>query len=217
MRCVFLDLDGTLTNAASGILNCVDYALDRMGRATLDHSTDQSWIIGPPLWDTFRTLGVPEGQLDHAVALYRERYSVTGYLENSLYDGILDQLQILKEADYSMCLATSKALSYAVKITDHFGIAPYLIDQFGSQADGTHSDKTSLIAHGLAQLGITADQAIMIGDRKYDVDGAKANSMKCLGAVYGFGSVDELTAAGADDLIMTPNDFAAKVMQNFPI
>ena len=217
MKYVFLDLDGTLTDAGVGILNSVDYALGRMERPLLDRTKDQSWIIGPPLWDTFRTLGIPEDQLDHAVALYRERYSVEGYLENKLYDGILDQLKLLDEAGYIMCLATSKALSYATKITDHFGITPYLADQFGSQADGTHADKPSLIAHGVSTMGAEADHAIMVGDRKYDIEGAKANGIKSVGVLYGYGGLEELTEAGADDLIQTPNDFAPVIMRNLPL
>ena len=124
MTVVFLDLDGTLTDAGPGILNCVSYALEKMQMPPFEGNG--SWIVGPPLWDTFKRLGVARENLDHAVALYRERYIDIGWSENSLYDGVLEQLSALKDEGYTLCIATSKAHSYAKKITTHFGISQYM-------------------------------------------------------------------------------------------
>jgi phosphoglycolate phosphatase len=215
MRAVFLDLDGTLTDSGEGILKSVDYALGKLDLPALSGDTD--WIIGPPLWDSFTRLGVPEGDLEQAVALYRERYTKVGYLENKLYDGILQQLSDLHEAGYLMYLATAKPMSYAAKITAHFSISNYLTDQFGSEEDGTRSDKTSLLAHALSVAKSIPEQAIMIGDRHYDVIGAKANGILALGAAYGYGGMAELRGAGADGLIETPHRLAATVREYLPM
>jgi phosphoglycolate phosphatase len=214
MRAVFLDLDGMLTDSGEGIVKSVDYALGKLDLPAL--SGDTNWIIGPPLWDSFSQLGVPEDELEHAVAFYRERYSKTGYLENRLYDGILQQLSDLRDAGYLMYLATAKPMSYAAKITAYFGISNYLTDQFGSEEDGTRSDKTSLLAHALSVAKSTPAQAIMIGDRHYDVVGAKANGIQALGAAYGYGGLTELRGAGADGLIETPHKLAATVREYLP-
>ncbi|NCV30189.1 MAG: HAD family hydrolase, partial [Rhodobacteraceae bacterium] len=110
-KVIFLDLDGTLTDAGPGIKNCFNYALERMGLPEI--RTNNDWIVGPPLWDSFAKVGVADDQLDQAVDLYRERYRDIGYLENALYDGVLDQLSRLKERSFALCLATSKAAEYA--------------------------------------------------------------------------------------------------------
>ena len=214
MRAVFFDLDGTLTDSGEGIVKSVDYALQKMSLPTL--SGDSSWVIGPPLWDSFVKLGVARANLNQAITLYRERYTVIGYLESRLYDGILAQLAQLQQNGYKLCLATSKPHVTARKITSHFAISPYLSHQFGSEQDGTRSDKTSLLKHALAEVGVSAADAIMIGDRSHDAVGAHANGLKVLGAVYGFGTVGELQQTGVDGLIETPHDLAAGVIQHLP-
>ena len=214
MKVVFLDLDGTLTDVGKGILNCVSYALDKMDLPPFEG--EGAWMIGPPLWDSFRTLGVPEQDLDRAVFLYRERYEVSGWLENGLYDGILEQLAELKDAGYRLCLATAKPLYAASKITAHYGIAQYLTQEFGSHDDGGLSDKTSLIAHGMATLKVKASDCIMVGDRKYDIIGARNNGLKAVGTLYGYGSLQELTEAGAEEIITHPSDLARSIKKHLP-
>lgn len=214
MSVVFLDLDGTLTDSGPGIINSVDYALKKMKLPPL--TEDTSWLVGPPLWGSFEKLGVKKQDLDKAVAFYRERYADIGWSENSLYPGILDQLSTLRRAGYTLCLATSKAHSYARKITAHFGISEYLSYEFGSELDGTRSDKTSLLAHGLKTTGAEADHAIMVGDRHYDAVGAKANGIKVIGAEYGYGSEEELSKAAVDTIIFSPTDLAEAVIRILP-
>jgi len=214
MRTVFLDLDGTLTDSGPGIVNSVDFALKKMGLPPL--TGDTSWLVGPPLWGSFEKLGVKKQELDRAVAFYRERYADIGWSENSLYPGILDQLSTLRRAGYTLCLATSKAHSYGRKITAHFGISEYLSYEFGSELDGTRSDKTSLLAHGLKTAGAEADHAIMVGDRHYDAVGAKANRMRVIGVAYGYGSEAELSKAEVDDIIASPLDLAEAVLKILP-
>jgi len=208
-KVIFLDLDGTLTDAGPGIKNCVNYALDKMGFPILESNND--WIVGPPLWDSFAKLGIAQDQLDHAVDLYRERYRDIGYLENALYDGVLDQLSRLKDHKFRLCLATSKPADYAVKITAHFGIDRYLECQFGSELDGTRSAKAELLEHGLGITHTTANNAVMVGDRSFDIIGAHANGIAAFGVLYGYGTKDELNGAGADGLIENPCDLAASL------
>ena len=88
-RIVFFDLDGTLTDAGPGIKASINYALNKMNLAELGRDSD--WVVGPSLWGTFKKLGVIEERLDEAVNLYRDRYNVKGYIENSVYEGIPDQ------------------------------------------------------------------------------------------------------------------------------
>jgi phosphoglycolate phosphatase len=215
MTVVFLDLDGTLTDAGPGILNCVAYALEKMQMPPFEG--DGSWIVGPPLWDTFETLGVAKENLDHAVALYRERYIDIGWSENSLYDGVLEQLSALKDEGYTLCIATSKAHSYAKKITAHFGISEYMTHEFGSELDGTRSDKTSLLAHGLDVVGAFSKNSLMVGDRSYDIIGAKNNGLKVIGVSYGYGGGAELAEVGADVIISNVTELSSAVRALLPL
>jgi len=215
MTVVFLDLDGTLTDAGPGILNCVSYALEKLQLPPFEGNG--SWIVGPALWPTFEKLGVSKENLDHAVALYRERYTDVGWLENSLYEGVLDQLKILKDEGYTLCLATSKPHSYAKKITTFFGISEYMTHEFGSELDGTRSDKTSLLAYGLSVTGALAEESLMIGDRSYDVIGAKNNGIKVVGASYGYCGDTELADAGADAIISEVAELCSAVRALLPL
>ncbi|MCX2722420.1 HAD hydrolase-like protein [Roseibium salinum] len=189
------DLDGTLTDPFDGIVRSIQFAMEKMGRFA-PPAEDLRWCIGPPLWDSFKVLLETDekGRLDHAVAFYRERYTVTGLFENALIEGIPLALEQLQSAGIRLHVCTSKPHAYAGKIVEHFGLMPYFGKVHGSELDGTRSAKTELIAHVLEEEKIAASRTIMIGDRKHDLAGANANGVAGIGVLWGYGSRDELAA-----------------------
>ena len=214
-RIIFFDLDGTLTDAGPGIKACINYALAKMNFEKL--GTNSDWVVGPSLWGTFTKLGIPEENLNEAVNLYRERYNVKGYLENSVYVGIPGQLAMLLEMGYVLSLATSKPTVSASAIIEYFNLKQYFLYEFGSNLDGSLSDKSILLKHALAVTGFEPNNALMIGDRQYDIIGAKSNLIKSVGVSYGYGSANELREAGADMLIEKPAELAKAVQKLLPI
>ena len=214
-RIIFFDLDGTLTDAGPGIKACINYALNKMNFKKL--GMDSDWVVGPSLWGTFKKLGIPEENLNEAVNLYRERYNVKGYLENSVYLGIPGQLAILLEMGYVLSLATSKPTVSASAILEYFDLTRYFSYEFGSNLDGSLSDKSILLKHALAVTGFEPNNALMIGDRQYDIIGAKSNLIKSVGVSYGYGSTNELREAGADLLVEKPAELAKAVQKLLPM
>ena len=214
-RIVFFDLDGTLTDACPGIKACINYALNKMNFKKL--GMDSDWVVGPSLWGTFKKLGIPEENLNEAVNLYRERYNVKGYLENSVYAGIPGQLAMLLEMGYVLSLATSKPTVSASAILEYFDLTRYFSYELGSNLDGSLSDKSILLKHALAVTGFEPNNALMIGDRQYDIIGAKSNLIKSVGVSYGYGSTNELREAGADLLVEKPAELAKAVQKLLPI
>ncbi len=214
-RIVFFDLDGTLTDAGPGIKACINYALNKMNFKKLGMVSD--WVVGPSLWGTFKKLGIPEENLNEAVNLYRERYNVKGYLENSVYLGIPGQLAMLLEMGYVLSLATSKPTVSASAILEYFDLTRYFSYEFGSNLDGSLSDKSILLKHALAVTGFEPNNALMIGDRQYDIIGAKSNLIKSVGVSYGYGSTNELREAGADLLVEKPAELAKAVQKLLPM
>ena len=214
-RIIFFDLDGTLTDAGPGIKACINYALDKMNFKKL--GMDSDWVVGPSLWGTFKKLGIPEENLNEAVNLYRERYNVRGYLENSVYVGIPGQLAMLLEMGYVLSLATSKPTVSASAILEYFDLTRYFSYEFGSNLDGSLSDKSILLKHALAVTGFEPNNALMIGDRQYDIIGAKSNLIKSVGVSYGYGSTNELREAGADLLVEKPAELAKAVQKLLPM
>ena len=214
-RIIFFDLDGTLTDAGPGIKACINYALNKMNFKKL--GMDSDWVVGPSLWGTFKKLGIPEENLNEAVNLYRERYNVKGYLENSVYLGIPGQLAMLLEMGYVLSLATSKPTVSASAILEYFDLTRYFSYEFGSNLDGSLSDKSILLKHALAVTGFEPDNALMIGDRQYDIIGAKSNLIKSVGVSYGYGSINELREAGADLLVEKPAELAKAVQKLLPM
>ena len=200
---VYFDLDGTLTDPFDGITRCILYALDKLG---FPHPDDDYLFscIGPPLWDTFPEMVGPE-LTRQAVDLYRERFTEVGWLENRPYDGILETLAAIRDAGHEIFVATSKPHEAARRIVKHFGMAPYIREVYGSELDGTRSDKRELLAYALAR-NPGASRNIMIGDRRHDLVGAIANAMEPIGVAYGYGSIEELTGAGATKIARSPAD-----------
>lgn len=205
MDTIFFDLDGTLTDPKPGITRSMQYALEKLGRP-VPAQDELTWCIGPPLRDSLVVL-VGEQDADRGVALYRERFGDVGLYENSLYPGIAATLAALQPRS-RLFVATSKAHVYADRIVDHFGLRPYFEHVFGAELDGRRAHKGDLLAFALERTGTDPSRAVMIGDRSHDIVGAKRNGIAGIGVLYGYGSREELTQAGAVHLCATPRSIA---------
>ncbi len=198
---VYFDLDGTLTDPFEGITKCILYALDQLG---FPHPSDEYLhsCIGPPLYDTFPEL-VGDELTFKAIDLYRERFDELGWLENKPYDGIHDALAAVANSGCVLFVATSKPRIAAGRIIDHFEMAQYFENVYGCELDGTRANKTELLKFAIDE-NPQASSRTMIGDRKHDLIGAIANDIKPIGVSYGYGSYDELDAAGATAIAAAP-------------
>ncbi|MCO7136371.1 HAD hydrolase-like protein [[Clostridium] leptum] len=197
---VLFDLDGTITDSQEGIIKCVQFALQSLGIEEKDVSRLKSFI-GPPLWDTFQLLyHLSDQKTDEAVDKYRQRFRVTGIYENRLYDGIQPLLEHLKKQGVKLAIASTKPLVFVEEVLRYFGIAPLFDAVCGTALDKADSDKSPLIRDALFKLNVPADRAVMIGDRRYDMEGARSVGVPSIGVLYGYGSKDELLSAGAGQL-----------------
>ncbi|MGN1115186.1 MAG: HAD-IA family hydrolase [Candidatus Ornithomonoglobus sp.] len=195
---VFFDLDGTLTDPQEGIINCVKYALESFGIYEADHSKLMRFI-GPPLVDSFcEYYGFDEEKSLKAVAKYRERFADVGIFENKVYDGIYDMLQRLTDSGRILALATSKPKVYADRIMAKYRLRPYFKLISGSELDGTRNNKNEVIEYAIERLSCPRESVIMVGDRKYDIIGAKQCGVVSCGVRFGYAEPGELEAAGAD-------------------
>jgi phosphoglycolate phosphatase len=204
---LLIDLDGTLTDPRIGIITSVQHALRELGEE-VPPAVALHWCIGPPLKDAFVALLGPDNLalVARAVRLFRERFGTVGLFENEVYPEVPDTLSRLLESGHTLHLATSKPQVFAERIMGHFNLATPFTSLNGSELDGTRSDKSDLIAHILASHAIAPETAIMIGDRKHDMIGAVNNRLLCIGALWGYGSQEELTAAGAAVCLECPSD-----------
>lgn len=213
-RTVLFDLDGTLTDSSTGILNSVKYALDKMDWEIPDDTVLNNFL-GPPLTDSFAELcGMDEEQSYNAAAIYRERYRDYCVIENSLYDGICDVLEQLSSAGKILAVATTKPEIMAEKIVSHFGIRKFFTAVCGAAPDGANGKKANIIRNALAACGEDdLGRALMIGDRFYDIEGAKEAGIASVGAFYGYGSRSELEEAGADYIAAAPNEIVKIILK----
>ena len=198
-RYILFDLDGTLTDSAPGITASVKYALKKSGEPVPDYSV-LCKFIGPPLLHGFMSFcGMSEERAEKAVEYYREYYGVKGIFESELYPGVKELLAKLCAAGKKIILATSKPEVFAVKILEHFCISDYFYFTAGATLDKTRTEKADVIAYALKSAGVTdRRKAVMVGDRFHDIEGAKANGIRSVGVLYGFGNRTELENAGAD-------------------
>ena len=204
---LLFDLDGTLTDSTEGIVRCLEYALERMG---FDIPEDTNKFLGPPLYRSFAEFcGMNEEQVNEAVRIFRERYSTVGLFENRVYEGVPEMLKRLRDGGKRIMVATSKPEVYAVRIFDRFGLSQFFEIVGGANINGTRNDKDEVIEYVLEKAGISdRSSVLMIGDRRQDVLGAHKTGLKCMGILWGFGSIEELTEAGADFIAETPEKAA---------
>jgi len=207
---ILFDLDGTLTNPREGILKCLRHALHKLGIPPPSYGILPE-NIGPPLEAIFQNL-LPEqdaNTIQQAVKIYRECYSVSGMYENEVYPHIPEILAELKCRGARLYIATSKPASIARKVSDNFGLTEYFSAVFGAGPGGELAAKPELLSHILSAEFLKKGETAMVGDRKYDVLGARTNGILAVGALWGFGSREELAAAGADLICPQPQDLSA--------
>jgi phosphoglycolate phosphatase len=205
---LLVDLDGTLTDPAEGIIGCFRLALETLGR-TAPPAAELHWIIGPPLRGCFAEVLNGEGDPEEALKIYRGRYSTDGLFEAVVYDGVKETLADLRAAGTRLFLCTAKPLVYAERILSHFDLERHFEAAYGDELGGRFQDKADLVGHILEREGLKADDCCMWGDRKHDVLAASRHGIPTIGALWGYGGADELRAAGAAVLCELPSEAPA--------
>ena len=194
-KTILFDLDGTLTDSGEGIINCAILALEHFRLPIPDRQTLRVFV-GPPLHETFIRFGVPADKADEAVAVYRSRYVPIGMFENAPYEGIRELLATLKEQGHTLYVATSKPEWMAEEILKKFELDGYFDRICGATMDTSRTEKSQVIAYLLGLTG-SAENAIMVGDTKFDVIGAAAHNIPTVGVSWGYGTVEDMQNAGA--------------------
>ncbi len=204
MEYILIDLDGTITNPKEGITKSVQYGLQSKN-IYIDDLDSLTKHIGPPLRDGFMEYyGFSLEEAEAVIEKYREYYVDKGIYENKLYGGMERLLTRLKQAGKYLIVATSKPEEMAVKVLESFHLEHYFDDICGATFDESRAAKDEVIRYALERNSITnLDNVVMVGDRKYDILGAKAVGIASIGVLYGFGNEEELRAAGADRIAAT--------------
>lgn len=206
-KIIIFDLDGTLTDSGEGIINSLKYTLKAYGISNYDEKSLNKFL-GPPLIESFmEELGFDKLKALEAVDKYREYFRDIGIFENRLYNGIELLLKSLAADERKIILATSKAEVFAVRVLEHFNISHYFWAVAGSELDGTRIKKSEVIRYALDKAGIDElSSAVMIGDRKHDILGAKEIGIDSIGVLYGYGNYEELKNAGASMIVESVED-----------
>ena len=224
---LLFDLDGTLTDPKEGITKSVQYALKAFGieEPDLDKLTP---FIGPPLKGSFMEFyGFSEEQAEKAVEKYREWFTPKGIFQNMIYEGIPQMLKALRESGKALAVASSKPQEFVEKILEHFAIREYFSVVVGSCMDGTRVQKEEVVEEALRQLEAAAEDVngsavpqvldvsstVMIGDRKFDIEGGKEHGLVTVGVSFGYAQEGELEGAGADYVADTVEELEKVLMQ----
>lgn len=198
---ILFDLDGTLTDPKEGITKSVQYALASVDINEPDLDKLEPFI-GPPLHESFMDFyGFDRETAMKLVEKYRERFNVTGIFENKIYPGIADMLKVLKEAGCKLSIASSKPTVLVERILEHFAIRKYFDCVVGSNLDGTRTKKEEVVEEALFQLACVKERTVMVGDRKFDIEGARAFGLMGVGVSFGYAQGNELEEAGADYIV----------------
>ena len=213
MKQILFDLDGTITDSGKGIIHCAQETFAHFGLA-VPTNEELRVIVGPPLRQSFLRFGIHPEDTEEAVEVYRQHYVDHGQYENFPYPGMEGLLQRLKNEGYQLYVATSKPEAMSIQILTYFGLAKYFDVICGSTADQSRDTKAKVIAHLLTQISPLPGNIVMVGDTVYDVEGANALQIPCIGVSWGYGALDEMMAEGAigiahsmDELYQLISDF----------
>lgn len=201
LKAVIFDFDGTIVDSGEGIRRSIQYALEKNG-VPVGEKGKLNYFIGPPLHVSFEDMyGINGKQCEELIEAYRDRYARLGVYEAELYEGIVELVNTLRENGVKVGIASSKPTCFIHQVMEHFKISELFDTVVGTNFNKHKADKTELVNTALKNLGITDKKAsIMVGDRLYDVNGAKGAGILSVGVLYGYGSETELKDAGADFL-----------------
>jgi phosphoglycolate phosphatase len=210
---VLLDLDGTLSDSRPGIEACFRHMLAELGHDPAVVG-DVTWAVGPPIAVSVRSLLEKYGddRVDLGLSTYRTRYSTVGLYECSVFPGVPEMLATLTDAGRALCVATSKRRDFAERVVDYLGLRQYLPKVYGAVPGGGLDDKTDLLAEILRVEAYDPAATTMIGDRLHDIHAARANMLRSIGVLWGYGGQAELQEAGADLIASTPTEVAALIV-----
>lgn len=219
---ILFDLDGTLTDSYEGIINALVYSLNELG---IEPKPDTfKSVIGPPLHHTYMDIyGMTAEESDHAADLFHAYYEKQGKFENRPYDGIVEMLQTLAAHGKKLMIATAKPEKTAIEIAEHFGLSQYLCFIAGIEDDTAanlenpqfRTTKKDVLAYILKANDIKdPENAVMVGDRAYDMSAARDLGIQALGVLYGFGSPEELLHAGAQHLADSPEAVTKYIVES---
>lgn len=197
LKNILIDLDGTLTDPKVGITSCARYGLEKIGHPIAD-DVNIDWIIGPPLKASLAKIlnvDVNDDLAEQALLGYRERFSSIGLFENEVFSDVAMTLAVLKAQGYTLYVATAKPTIYAQQILEHFDLAQYFTEIYGSELSGERTNKADLIEYILQKEQLIAEECLMVGDREHDILGARHNGIETIAVEYGYGTVEELDAA----------------------
>lgn len=213
-RYALVDLDGTITDPRPGIIGAYRHALTEMG-IEAPPEEELLWVIGPPLRQSFPKLGVAEPHVEAALGHYRAFYSAGAMFNAPVYAGMPEAFAALRAAGVTLIVATSKPHVMARPILAHFGLDGHFHAIHGAELDGRNDDKGDLLAHIMAEEGVDPAEAVMIGDRKFDILAARRHGIANIGVLWGYGGEAELTEAGADRLCASPHHLAEMVLAKY--
>ena len=203
---MLFDLDGTLSHSEPGICGTLKLALAEVGLPVPSDDLLRT-AIGPPFTIGLPDIGVPADRVDEVTIAYRSIYEDTGLFDTTMYDGIGELLDELTELGRTLCVATSKPETSAVRVIEHFGLSDRFKVIGAASDDYLVHTKADVIASVLDRLGLVGgDEIVMVGDRRYDVEGAAAHGIDTIGVTWGYGSREELETAGAWSIADHPNE-----------
>lgn len=205
---ILFDLDGTLTDSMEGVIRSAQYMQEKMGLEVWSFD-DLRFMVGPPLIESFtKEFAMPLKEAEQGIEVFRERYSTIGLFENKVFPGIVEMLEALKAKGKRMAVATSKKEDLAVRILEHFDIAKYMEVIGGDMREAGRDNKAKVIDYVLETMQAEKDDVIMVGDRKFDIEGAHAIGIPCIAVEWGYGDREEFEAHGADIIAATTEDVA---------
>lgn len=204
---VIFDFDGTVTDTGEGILKSLAYSFEQMGQPVPDLS-DLKKFIGPPIHYSYVTFyNVPEDEVAEYIRKYRERYRKIGIFECFVYDGMRQTLESLRSQGIKTGIASSKPIKLVYDVMEHLGLTGLFDAVVGTQFDdSSHAGKTDLVLECMQKLGAVRERTLMVGDRYFDIDGAKGAGVDSVGVIYGYGSREEFEEHNATYIIEKPQE-----------
>jgi phosphoglycolate phosphatase len=194
LRGVVFDLDGTLVDGYSGIATAVNAARAAYGLPALAED-DVRGRVGLGLSHLMEDV-VGAGRAEAAAAIFRSVYDRVGLDETRPVAALDATLTTLRTRGFRMSVASNKPVAYSIRILERLGVEVYFDTIEGPETAGALKPDPAMIRACLAGMGVTAGEAVYVGDMTIDADAGVAAGVSVVLVSGGSSAAEALRGTG---------------------
>jgi phosphoglycolate phosphatase len=215
IRSVTLDLDGTLVDTVADLAEAANRMLAELGEPSRTVDEVRSFVGKgiPKLVERCLDRGeLPSFDRLHAAhEVFKRHYAEVNGVASTIYPGVMEGLEYLKERGVHMGVITNKANVFTDQLLERLGLTSYFAVVVGGDTTPNKKPHPDPVLYACDALGSRPEENLHIGDSMNDIEAARAAGSPVYCVPYGYNEGEEVDSDDCDALVSTVLEAAQRV------